>query len=205
MYNRLADGPGGKIDRATDDIQKIAIKMDIKTTSPAPTPSSPQRKDHPDITHWTAGCMEDESGQVVSLDTRRQVVKEAKNFWKTKHNNGVRVRRFTDITMDVRDMFRETMENAYLWLRLCEGHWKADQIWINYFGHWKPATEEEQGTLKREHTNDEAQAGPSAKRPKTMDDKKILDQPKTTDDKKNRARRKPTKVSPLHPSYVHIH
>ena len=47
------------------------------------------------------------------------------------------VRVFTEIGLDCKEDFRRTLEGAFPWLRLCEGHWKADQLWVNYFGAWK--------------------------------------------------------------------
>ena len=36
-----------------------------------------------------------------------------------------------------REEFRTTLEGKYPWLRLCNGHWKIQQLWTNYFHKWK--------------------------------------------------------------------
>ena len=160
-------------------------------------PLKPKREDFEPIHHWTQEehngnrhskgettpnrgdstepvsyrFMEDENGKMVSPAVRREVSKDVRAFWQEKHNAGIHVGKLTSMGLDIRDDFRARMEKAYPWLRLCEGHWKVDQLWSMNFSKWKPATTPESdatnlGTLKREHPTDENQAGPSSKKTK---------------------------------------
>jgi len=118
--------------------------------------------------------MEDQYGNAIPLSVRKQVVKDAKKFWQEKHNQGIHLDIFGKIGWNMREEFRAALEAEHPWLRLCENHWKADQVWINTFSHWTPAGSPNgtpSGTLKRENPIDESQPGPSSKRPKTTNDK----------------------------------
>jgi hypothetical protein len=161
-------------------------------------PVSPRKEDYKLVNHWTPEkyntfrhpkrgttpdkgddpiiClfMEDEHGNVIPASTRRQVTRDLKAFWQGKYEKNERLDNLTHLGWDIRQEFRAVMETSYPWLRLCEGHWKADQLWSNHFSQWKPARATVQndatqsGTLKREHSVDEDEAGPSSKRPKTV-------------------------------------
>ena len=173
-------------------------------TSPM-IPSPLQRKDFPRVKHWTPDiwstlrhpkgdttpervkgvptiCQfwEDESGEIIPSARRGAVTRSLRSFWQQKHNEGVRVDTLTNIGWDLLTDFRNTMESEFPWLRLCADHWKADQLWINHFSSWTPATTNEpdpaqapQDTagiagLKREHPTEQVEPGP-LKRPKIAD------------------------------------
>ena len=119
--------------------------------------------------------MEDQNGNVVPPSTRKLVTRDIKAFWREKTNQGIEILPFTRMGWDIRTEFRDRMEHEYPWLRLCEGHWKCDQLWImTYKKGWKEAStttegsddQTQQGSLKREHSVEEDQAGPSSKRAK---------------------------------------
>ena len=133
--------------------------------------------------------MEDESGSIISLSIRKQVVKDVKAFMQEKHNKDARLDVLSNLALDVRTEYRNAIEGLHPWLQLCENHWKADQLWSNVWTRWNLAGAITKGTqdatelkvLKREHSVDEGQAGPSSKRIKTMDVKKpIPSRPKPT-------------------------
>ena len=127
----------------------------------------------------TSLFMEDQNGVVISSSRRRKLKVDARVFWQSKYNKGEPLNNFGNIDLGVHDEFRAFMEKAHPWLRLCENHWKADQIWINNFSQWKPATSLEDGvkevTVKRGHSESieddqlkDDQPGPSSKKSKTM-------------------------------------
>jgi hypothetical protein len=192
------------LNRASEPTQGPAVEAAI--------PFHPRREDYPLVKHWTSGiwksmrhpkkgtkpergedptlCLfwEDALGQVISLDRRRSVLRTLRTFWQGTHNKGVPVNTLTNIGLGLLQEYRTFMENEYPWLRLCEDHWKADQIWINNFTAWTPATPPkgkspiaaEPESIKRTHSVDEMEAGPS-KRPKTIgEDKPLSSRPKPT-------------------------
>jgi hypothetical protein len=123
--------------------------------------------------------MEDQNGVVVSSSRRRGVKADARMFWQGKYNKGVPLNSFKHIDVELRDEFRAYMEKAHPWLRLCENHWKADQIWIDNFSQWKPAPPLGDGvkevTVKRGRSEsieddqlEDDEPGPSLKKSKTM-------------------------------------
>ena len=67
------------------------------------------------------------------------VSRDAKAFWQWKYQKKVHLDKLTTIGWELHDEFRSTIKAVHPWLHLCEGHWKADQIWINNFSKWMPA------------------------------------------------------------------
>ena len=199
------------------DAAEAASRNSTPKVLGGPIPLNPDRADYGDrLNHWTptkynmdrhkkrgttsgnnsptkakspvtSEFMEDEFGNIFPPSKRREVSKDAKAFWQWKHQEKVRLDKLPNIDWELRDEFRSTIEAAHPWLRLCEGHWKADQIWINNFSKWTPAKDptegsQQQDALKRERPVDEdQQAGPSSKRTKIT----------TTDKECTRPRPKP--------------
>ena len=57
------------------------------------------------------------------------------------------------------------MEEKYPWLRLCEAHWKVDQLWVSYFSTWKrprtaPNTCQADVTFSRDNLSHREQTEP---------------------------------------------
>jgi hypothetical protein len=128
----------------------------------------------------TSLFMEDQNGVVISPSRRRKLKTDARVFWQSKYNKGEPLNNFKNIDLGHRDDFRAFMEKAHPWLRLCENHWKVDQIWIDNFSQWKPATPLKDGvkkevTVKRGRSEsieddqlEDDQPGPSLKKSKAM-------------------------------------
>ncbi|KAF9786841.1 hypothetical protein BJ322DRAFT_1019419 [Thelephora terrestris] len=77
---------------------------------------------------------EDETSVLVSDEVKVQVRGDLLAYWIDMANDGERLVAYNCLGLKRREDYRQTMENKYPWLRLCEGHWKVRQIWINY---WK--------------------------------------------------------------------
>jgi hypothetical protein len=41
-----------------------------------------------------------------------------------------------EVDVDINTEYIVLMENAFPWLRLCENHWKSEQIWRNHYTGW---------------------------------------------------------------------
>lgn len=125
-----------------------------------------QHMDSVSILFW-----EDPSGNLIPHSRRSRVTRDLRSIWQDMHDKGKRLDCISKIGWEVREEFRSRMEQAHPWLRLCDDHWKTDQLWSNYFSGWKPATtskEIQPETLKRERSVGEDEAESSQKRPRTL-------------------------------------
>ena len=76
---------------------------------------------------------ESASGQPVSLEVKKEVQTDLSGYWLDMLRSGERPTNYYGLGLIRREHYRDTMENKYPWLRLCDGHWKVRMIWINYF------------------------------------------------------------------------
>jgi hypothetical protein len=82
--------------------------------------------------------MEDELGRPIPSGIKYALRKDLYSYWNDLywagsselHNHGA-------LGMERRQHFSQTFEGKFPWLRLCEGHWKVDQLWVGYFSTWK--------------------------------------------------------------------
>ena len=83
--------------------------------------------------------MEDQFGNPIPDEVKERVSDTLHSYWIDVHNSGEPVRPWSETGLRRKDDFQVTMERKFPWLKLCEGHWKAKQLWINYFdkGKWK--------------------------------------------------------------------
>lgn len=85
----------------------------------------------------TSCYMENEDGEQMSESNKTAARSRARKFWtKLSNNGGTPPTSLGKADSDVRDAFVACMEGAFPWLRFCENHWKAEQIWINHYGSW---------------------------------------------------------------------
>ena len=77
---------------------------------------------------------EDEFGNPVSDDVKQEVRGDLFAYWADMVKAGETPVQYSSLGLNRREDYRKTMEAKYPWLRLCDGHWKVRQIWINY---WK--------------------------------------------------------------------
>lgn len=162
-------------------------------------PLHPQEDQFPNIAHWRSGpwnalrhakektlCpgeslassgtnvkfWEDPEGNVIPPDQRAVVTSNMRAIWKEMYNDKKELGPKTKISWKVREEFRIRMEALHPWLRLCENHWKVDQLWTNHFSSWRnsvmPTKPKDRGSLKRERSPEEGEAGPSSKKLKTF-------------------------------------
>jgi hypothetical protein len=81
--------------------------------------------------------MEDEFGRPISKGVRRSLCSDAAAFWEDMVRAGETPTTFCKTGLARKEEFRACLEDKYHWLRLCDGHWKVNQLWINYFTGWK--------------------------------------------------------------------
>ena len=82
--------------------------------------------------------MEDEFGEPIPPGVKAALRKDLYAYWNDLFYAGSNdLRKYGDLGLDQKNHFRKTFEDKYPWLRLCEAHWKVDQLWISYFSTWK--------------------------------------------------------------------
>lgn len=81
--------------------------------------------------------MEDEFGKGISGEIKTALHGDLGAYWNDIRDSGERLPNYSGLGLRRKEDFRMKFESMYPWLRLCEGHWKVNQLWINYFGLWK--------------------------------------------------------------------
>jgi hypothetical protein len=83
--------------------------------------------------------LEDEFGQPVLSEIKDELLADVRGFWADQLRKGKEdeLVPLTKLGFAMREEFRLTFEEKFPWLRLCAGHWKVFQLWINHFGSWR--------------------------------------------------------------------
>lgn len=164
-YNDLLQTVCEKIEDTKSDVRKMVDHISGLDSIPASErtqiPLNPKRTDFDLLKYWENGpwqairngtkgvkaddfaspilslFMEDEFGKPISDGVKDEIRGDLVGYWNDIHESGETVKNYTDLGFKRREDFRKTMEAKYPWLRLCDGHWKAKQLWINYFTTWK--------------------------------------------------------------------
>lgn len=112
--------------------------LDVDNLTPGTSAGSSKRSGKkPSV---TSCFMEDENGQAISESTRTAARDTAKRFWLKLYKNGTAPQTYSDADIDIKEEYIALMENAFPWLRYCENHWKAAQIWRANYTDWRGTT-----------------------------------------------------------------
>ena len=163
MYDRLLETINKNVMETKEEVHRIAEHiLSHPATSPAGTnPSAfPPLENIKDKIHFfkqstwqelrnrvgakelglnspmISAYMEDESGEPISPGIKNNLCGDLFSYWSEIHRSGETLTNFTELGMTRKGHFRKTFEAMYPWLRFCEGHWKVDHLWINYFRSW---------------------------------------------------------------------
>lgn len=156
---------GEDIQQTRGYVKKMVKKISIKFVGQIPgvdtsdIPLHPKKANYPNVQFWKRGSwlsirnntavknsdapvlklfMEDEFGNDIPDDIRDELLNDMKGFWNDKLASEVayQLKPYSKLGMEMRNAFRVALEGKYPWLRLCYGHWKAYQLWVNYFSSW---------------------------------------------------------------------
>ncbi|KAF9784617.1 hypothetical protein BJ322DRAFT_1109326 [Thelephora terrestris] len=143
-----------------DDIQKIAGHIAVSSTGEIPgigtfgIPLNPKEIHYKNLKYWPQSAwlavrrkakpkdckapvlslfFEDESGKMVSDEVKEEVRGDLAAYWVDMLQEGHVPVHYSGLGLKRREDFRLTMEGKYPWLRLCEGHWKVRQLWVNHY------------------------------------------------------------------------
>ncbi|KAF4564417.1 hypothetical protein EYR36_002351 [Pleurotus pulmonarius] len=156
-------------------IQATSFAAPISGTSPALTLPQLLQKDYPNVRYWrhteyqkrdkqdttlrhkednrkTTMYLEDETGAQISKSLRSRLYNHAFAFWKALDDSGIKVTNFRETNLDIIKRFRNSVEADFSFLRLCEHHWKADELWKQTCSTYlkKPASRDSKMDIKTE-------------------------------------------------------
>ena len=108
----------------------------LDANAPAPGTSKKSRKRPSGEVSVLSCFMEDENGEQIPESTKSAARGKAKEFWIKLVRRGIAPSRHSEADIDIRDEYLAIMETSFPWLRYCDNHWKAHQIWRNNYSDW---------------------------------------------------------------------
>lgn len=163
-YKYLLEGINNKVDETREDVRKMVDHISTNFAGEIPgiktsgIPLNPKRDNFPLPKFWNQDAwksirggskiknfdspilslfLENEFGKPLSDEVKEEVRGDIFGYWNDAYDAGEVLKNYKDLGLRRKEDFRKTMEGKFPWLRLCEGHWKAKQLWINYFSSWK--------------------------------------------------------------------
>ncbi|KAF4596936.1 hypothetical protein EYR40_007386 [Pleurotus pulmonarius] len=85
---------------------------------------------------WTTMYLEDQNGKQADSGLRSSLNTFACGWWTAQDNAGKPPRIYSETDIATLQTFRHNLELEFPLLRLCEHHWKADEVWKQVFGMW---------------------------------------------------------------------
>jgi hypothetical protein len=102
----------------------------------------------------TTDYLEDENSTPLTDQRRGAIYSHARRFWNTYlQKSGRFPPTYSVLDLDTLGHFHSEMERHFLKLRLCDNHWKADEIWIRNYHSWRSSAERQPGMVKTEVCN----------------------------------------------------
>jgi len=140
-------------------IKKVSIDFagEIPGIKTSDIPLNPAREDFPLVNHWDGTIwagnrsgtipnptdlptlslfLEDEFGRPIGRHIKKSLLGDITAFWNEMISEGKTPTTFSKASFTTKELFRTLLEGKYPWLRLCEGHWKVNQLWVNYYTQW---------------------------------------------------------------------
>lgn len=81
--------------------------------------------------------LEDENGNVISCHERRRLYSELRGFWNDNIDQTHPPNNWSAAGANLRDKFRDTLEEKFPFLRFCAGRWKVEALWKKNYHSWK--------------------------------------------------------------------
>lgn len=85
---------------------------------------------------WTTMYLEDQNGKQADSGLRSSLNTFACGWWTAQDNAGKPPRIYSETDIATLQTFRHNLELEFPLLRLCDHHWKADEVWKQVFGMW---------------------------------------------------------------------
>ena len=153
----------GDVKKLADHItSRTAGPIDNRATSSG-IPLNPRKEDYQNLLNWwdqslwqsvknksnpmdlgdadspiISRYMEDEFGRSITPGVKAALRRDLYCYWNDlSYSDPNDLRNHGELGLKRKEHFRQTFEEKYPWLRLCEAHWKVDQLWVSYFSTWK--------------------------------------------------------------------
>jgi len=101
--------------------------------------------------------LEDKDGMLISESQKKDLFAMAASYWQHILDKNRAPKNFRRINLEIKLQWRGLMESQFECLRFCDGHWKSDQVWINYYTNWRKTAlrklKEEREQLAKESGN----------------------------------------------------
>ena len=144
---------------------------DGEADDPSPKPGTSKKRSRPsnDESPVTSCFMEDDQGGPIPLSQKNAVRLRARSFFHLLLERKKAPATAEKVDMESKDEFISIMEENYFFLRLCENHWKSEQVFRTYYPPWhdthvkKPQRE---GVI---NVDDDSDQEKPSKRPRTGD------------------------------------
>ena len=99
----------------------------------------------------TTDYLEDENSTPLTDQKRGAIYGHARRVWNTYlQKSGRFPPTYSALDLDTLGQFRSEMERHFFELRLCDNHWKADEVWIRNYHSWRSSAEKQSGMAKME-------------------------------------------------------
>ena len=99
----------------------------------------------------TTDYLEDENSTPLTEQQRGAMYGHARRFWNTYlQKSGRFPPTYSALDLDTLGHFRSEMERHFFELRLCDNHWKVDEIWIRNYHSWRSSAERQPAMVKTE-------------------------------------------------------
>jgi hypothetical protein len=104
--------------------------------------------------------LEKEDGKLISYDEKKQLYRTMRGFWNDHIDCDKAPVNWSSAGESLGTSFRNILENKFFYLRLCAGHWKAEELWKRNYHSWLRSLRRRTGgtqprSQKRKRNDDE--------------------------------------------------
>ena len=121
-----------KLRRKAEKSGVLASDDDVLLETDESDPGAPKKK-----VPILSCFLEDKDGIYISESQKKDLLSMAANYWQYLLDKNRAPRNFRRVNLEIKLQWRALMESQFNFVRFCDGHWKSDQIWINYYTTWR--------------------------------------------------------------------
>src|SRR3984957_4327097 len=96
-----------------------------------PPATKSKKRDH------VCAFLEKEDGSLISPRERESLYSAARGFWNVNVKGDSPPENWSSAGETLRNLFRHKLETNFFYLRLCEDHWKVDELWKKNYHSWR--------------------------------------------------------------------
>jgi hypothetical protein len=80
--------------------------------------------------------LEKDDGKLISYNDKKQLYRSMRGFWNDRVDCGNPPLNWSSAGETLRNDFRDFLEGKFLYLRLCAGRWKVEELWKRNYHSW---------------------------------------------------------------------